>query len=682
VLSATAAFGQDPESELAETPAASTEASSSTRLQEIVVTSQPLPQTLFESAQAVSVLEGAELQERAKTSLGETLAAEPGISSTSFGPGAGRPVIRGLGGDRIRILENGIGSQDVSNTSPDHAVTVDPLLAERIEVIRGPATLMYGTSAVGGVVNVIDERIPEIMPRAPAEGKLAVQGGTVDNFRNSAFSISAPAGPFAVHLDAFASKTDDVEIPGYARTEALRNNGSELEFPEPKGKLPFSSTESQGVGLGTSYIWDKGFFGVAGSLFNTNYGVPNGEENITIDGRRPRIDIRGKVSDPISFIKSMDLKLGLVDYQHTEFEGAEAGTVFTNEGFDGRYEIAHQTMGPFDGVIGFQFQSSEFKAIGEEAFQPPTDTDIFSTFLFEEVELAEPLKLQFGVRLDSNDLKAKDREDIDTGIVSDISRDIFTVSESVGVVWTATENYALALSLAHTERAPAGQELFANGPHIATAAFEIGDPNLDTERSLGLDLNLRKRSGRVTGFVGGFLNRFDNYIGLNQTGEVEDDLPVYRFVSQDADFLGFESRVALHFLGDSEEDHNKEDFSLWIQPDFVRAKDRNTNEALPRIPPFRLRVGVDYNQTGFKSRVEAQRVFKQNRTAGLETETDAYTFLNASVSHLFNLQGQEIELFLRGENLTDEEGRNHVSFIKDIAPLPGRNILAGVRMRF
>ena len=327
VLSATAAFGQDPESELAETPAASTEASSSTRLQEIVVTSQPLPQTLFESAQAVSVLEGAELQERAKTSLGETLAAEPGISSTSFGPGAGRPVIRGLGGDRIRILENGIGSQDVSNTSPDHAVTVDPLLAERIEVIRGPATLMYGTSAVGGVVNVIDERIPEIMPRAPAEGKLAVQGGTVDNFRNSAFSISAPAGPFAVHLDAFASKTDDVEIPGYARTEALRNNGSELEFPEPKGKLPFSSTESQGVGLGTSYIWDKGFFGVAGSLFNTNYGVPNGEENITIDGRRPRIDIRGKVSDPISFIKSMDLKLGLVDYQHTEFEGAEAELV-------------------------------------------------------------------------------------------------------------------------------------------------------------------------------------------------------------------------------------------------------------------------------------------------------------------------------------------------------------------
>ncbi len=681
LLSATS-FALDPKLESDANAEEPQKESLSTRLNEIVVSSQPLPQTLFEHAQPVSVLTGSELQTRAKGSLGETLAAEPGISSTSFGPGASRPVIRGLGGDRIRILENGIGSQDVSNTSPDHAVTIDPLLSESIEVVRGPATLMYGTSAVGGVVNIIDNRIPEIIPASPAEGKIAVQGGTVDNLRNGAMTIDAPVGPFAVHLDAFTRKSDDIEIPGFARTEALRESGDELEFPEPKGKLPFSASASQGVGVGTSYIWDTGFLGVAGSLFNFDYGVPNGEKNITIDGQRPRFDVHGRILDPISFVKSMDLKLGYVDYKHTEFEDGEAGTVFTNKGFDGRYEITHQSFGPVDGVLGFQAQSSQFKADGEEAFQPPTDTDIFSAFLFEEVKLADPLKLQFGVRFDNNDLKASDREDLDSGIISDISRSTNTVSESIGLVWTPVDNYAFALSLAHTERAPSGQELFANGPHIATNAFEIGDPDLDTEKSIGLDLNIRKRSGRVTGFIGGFINRFDNYIGLNATGEEEDGLPIFRFVSQDADFLGFESQVALHFLGETEEEQNEEDLSFWIQPDYVRAKDRDTNDPLPRVPPFRLRTGVDYKKGGFKSRIELQHVFEQDRISDLETETGAYTFLNASVSKEVTVRGQMLEFFLRGENLTDEEGRNHVSFIKDIAPLPGRNVIAGLQLRF
>jgi iron complex outermembrane receptor protein len=649
-------------------------------LDEIVVSSTPLERTLFESAEQVTVLSGRELQTKAQGSLGATLSGELGIASSGFGPGATRPIIRGLGGDRIRVLENGIGTQDVSNTSPDHVVTVDPFLAQKIEVLRGPAALLYGTSAVGGVVNVFDNRIPEELPTAPVSGKAEVRGGTVDRERASIVSLDAPVGSFAFHFDASKRRTDDIDIPGFARTAASRNSGEELEYPEPRGTLPFSATDTDNLTFGTSYIKDSGFLGVAVSEYNSNYGVPNGENDISIDASRKRIDLRGKAFDPVDGVKSMEFKMGIVDYEHTEFEGAEVGTQFKNKGVDTRYEVTHKKLGPLEGVVGFQYQASDFSAVGEEAFQPPTTSNIGSLFLFEEYVASQSVKLQAGGRIDYQDISADGFAPLGSDTARDIGRNFTTFSQSAGVVWTPLEDYAAALSLAHTERAPSGQELFADGPHVATGAFEIGDPDLDTEQSLGIDLVLRKKAGRVTGSIGGYCNRFQNFIGLIPTGETADGLPVYAFESIPATFLGVESQIAYHFL---ESTPSGEDLSFDFQPDYIWAEDRSSGDAIPRIPPFRMKWGLNYSRPDlFTARAEVQQIFRQTRNAPDETEAPAYTFLNLTVSKDIKVSTLPVTMFLRGTNLLNDKAREQTSFIKDVAPLPGANVVAGVQIRF
>ena len=649
-------------------------------LDEIIVSSTPLDRTLFESAEQVTVLSGRELQTKAQGSLGATLSGELGIASSGFGPGATRPIIRGLGGDRIRVLENGIGTQDVSNTSPDHAVTVDPLLAQKIEVLRGPAALLYGTSAVGGVVNIFDNRIPEELPAAPVSGKAEIRGGTVDRERAGVLSLDAPVGSFAFHFDATKRRTDDINIPGFARTTALRNSGEDLEYPEPRGTLPFTGTDTDNLTFGTSYIRDSGFFGVALSEYNSTYGVPNGENDISIDASRKRVDLRGKAFEPFHGVKSMELKMGIVDYEHTEFEGAEAGTQFKSQGVDTRYEIAHKKIGPLEGVIGFQYQYSDFSAIGEEAFQPPTTTTIGSLFLFEEYVASRSVRFQAGGRLDYQDISADGFAPLGSVTARDLGRDFMTLSQSAGLVWTPHEDYAAALSLAHTERAPSGQELFADGPHVATGAFEIGDPEINAEQSLGIDLVLRKKAGRVTGSIGGYCNRFQNYIGLIPTGETADRLPVYAFESLPATFLGFESQIAYHFFGSNP---TGEDLSFDFQPDYVWAEDRRSGEAIPRIPPLRMKWGLNYSRPDLlTARAEVLQIFRQNHNATDETEAPAYTFLNLTVSKDIKISEMQMTMFLRGTNLLNDKGREQTSFIKDVAPLPGANVVAGLQFRF
>ena len=656
------------------------EDSSVQRLPETIVQSGALEQTLFESAQPVTVLSGQELMTRAQTTLGETLSTHPGISSSTFGPGASRPIIRGLGGDRIRILENGIGTQDVSNTSPDHTVTIEPSLVNKIEVVRGPAALLYGTSAVGGVINVFDNRIPEELPDGPVSGTIQARGGTADKERTGVISLNAPAGPFAFHFDAFARQTDDIDIPGFARTEALRESKSELEFSEPKGRLPYSATESDNITAGTSYIRDNGFIGAALSNFTTKYGVPNGEENISIDAERQRVDIRGKLFEPFHYVKDMDLKIGIVEYDHTEFQGPEPGTKFKNDGVDARYEIRHAKIGALEGVLGFQYQHSDFAALGEEAYQPPTESRTASVFLFEEYSYSEPVKFQVGARFDHQSIDAEAYTPPESTTASNASETFPTFSQSAGLVWSFLDDYALAFSLAHTERAPTGQELFANGPHIATAAFEVGDPRLDAERSWGYDVTLRKKSGPVTGSVGIFYNRFSNYIGLIPTGATEDELQVFEYSSLPADFYGFETQIAYHLFGDGDAPEN---LSIDLQPDYVYAENRQAGEPIPRIPPFRVKAGINYSIADFLStRLEAQHVFRQERNAPGETETPQYTLLNAYVTKPLSFQNYDLELFIRGTNLLNEKAREHTSFIKDIAPLPGANVLGGVQLKF
>jgi iron complex outermembrane recepter protein len=681
LLSQSQSFALDEE-EIKQNKNKPSKSTSIVTMDEVLVTSVPLQESLFSSAQPVSVLEDRELKGKVESSLGDTLSSEPGVRSSYFGPGAGRPVVRGLSGDRVKILQNGVGSQDVSNTSPDHAVALEPGVSQKIEVIRGPASLLYGTTAIGGVVNVLDNRIPEELPNSCIDGSVEIRGATNGKERATSNSINSRLGNLALHFDVASRKADEIDIPGFARTKALRDNGPELEFPEPKGKLPYSQNEANTLGIGTSYITEKGFVGLAGSLYNNEYGVPNGEKNISIDGRQPRFYFRTKRYNPLDYVESMDFKFGFNEYKHTEFEDGEVGTVFENRGLDSRYEIQHESILGLEGVLGFQASRAEFSALGEEAYQPPTDTDILSMFMLEKLPVSESFRFELGLRVDGQSTEATNYISSDGEVVDSLDKDFTTFSQSLGAVWNPTEVYAVALSLAHTERAPTGQELFANGPHIATAAFEVGDPTLDRERSLGLDLNLRKKTGLFTGFVGGFFNRFNDYIGLNPNGESEDDFPVYLYQAQDVDYYGFEGKIAIHLLGEEFNEGTVQDLNFYMQPDYVWAEDRNTDNTLPRIPPFRVRTGLEYKDDTFASNIEVLSVLKQNREAEFESETDGYTFLNLGLTKEVTIRGQAVELFLKGENLTNSKGREHVSFIKDVAPLPGANVTSGIRLRF
>jgi iron complex outermembrane receptor protein len=644
-------------------------------VQEIVVESTGMGQTLSDQAQPVTVLAGRELDMKASSSLGDTLASEPGIASGSFGPGAARPVIRGLGGDRIRVLENGVGTQDISAISPDHAVTIESALVDKIEVVRGPASLLYGTSAVGGVVNVFDNRIPEKLPDGPVQGTAEVRGESVSKSRAALVSVTTPVDNVALHFDGFTSKSDDYDIPGYARTEALRES-TPLEYPEPRGVLPWSDTQTDILTGGGSYIFENGFMGAAVNDYKTIYGVPNGEEDVSINAHRRRLDLRGGVRDTGGFIESGSVRAGLVDYDHTEFAQGEVGTKMKSDGFDSRIDLKHADLGGVKGTWGAQGGRNDFSAVGEEAFQPPSVTDTYSLFLLEEVATSDTLTLQAGGRYDWNKV-ATDGFDEDLSS-DDLTREHNLFSQSAGAVWDVATEYSLAWSLAHTERAPNAQELFADGPHVATGAYEIGDPDLAVERSLGNDLALRRTVGAVRGSIGGFYNRFWNYISANPTGGTEDGLPVYAFESVPADFWGFESQVA-YFIDDS----LHRELSFDFQPDYVWARNRDTHDYISRVPPLRMKFGVNYYRSDLlRARLELQHVFEQDKVAEYETTTDAYSMLNIYLSKEVDYNGKIVEVFLKGTNLLGEKARNHVSFIKDVAPLPGASALAGVRINF
>ena len=639
-----------------------------------VITGTPLSRTLFELATPVSVLSDQELTIRTQSTLGETVATLPGVNSTYYGPNASRPVIRGLDGDHIRVLENGIGLIDASATSVDHAVSSDPLTIRRVEVVRGPATLLYGSSAVGGVVNVINNRIPDERIKSAVTGAIEGRYGSADDSKSGSGIIEGGAGNFAYHLDGFTRSTSDLRLPGFARSERLRA-GDPLPAgtEEAHGFLPNSASQSDGGAAGLSYIWDKGHVGASVSGFNTAYGTV-AEPDVTIRLHQRRMDVAGEVDAPSEAINAIKFKLGLSDYRHTEYEGPDAGTVFNNRGYDGRVELMHAPFGRFEGAVGFQSQRSDFSALGDEAFLPPTSTLVNSAFAFEEVNF-DPVRLQFGGRFDYQTVDA----DADPNFGPAAARDFATGSGSAGIVYTFQEHYAAALSVAYTQRAPNYQELYANGPHLATDAFEVGNRRLGLEESLGLDFSLRRKEGRVTGSIGAFYNRFERYIALVPTG-VNDptfQVPIYDYTGVPAEFFGTEAEAVLHLV-----DTAQRKVHLDLRTDWLEARNRATGEPLPRISPLRYGAGMSYEEGGFSARLEALRYEPQSRVAAGETPSAGYTQLNASVSYTTPVGHTTLTLFLRGTNLLNEEERNHVSFLKDLAPLAGRGALAGAQLRF
>jgi len=677
---------------LAQTPPAAPPApahADEVALDELHIVSSPFAQSTGEFSQSATVLTDEALHRRDQPSLGEMLDGLPGVSSTYFGPGASRPIIRGLGGERIRVLSDGLGTIDVSGTSPDHAVSLEPVLSERVEVLRGPSTLLYGSSAVGGVVNVVDDRIPTARAEAPVSGSLEGRYDTGSDGHTGAGSVTGGAGSFAWHASGLWRDNGDVDIPGLAEHHHDEEEGEEEEEEEHvAGTLPNSAIETTSVSLGGAWLGEIGSVGLSFMRFDTLYGVPGhehhhdeeeegGEEGeeaheehggVRIDLAQRRWDFRAERTAPFGIFRSAKLSAAFADYTHSELEGDEVGTRFDTRGAEGRLELLHQPVGPFEGAVGVHYTDVRLEAEGEEAFMPPTDTRNGALFILEELP-TDAVRWQFGARLETQDIDVRDG--------SGLSRDKDALSLSAGGVWSLTEAWALAFSLTRNERIPTAQELFADGPHAATGAYEIGDADLGKEKSTGLDLELRRRIGTVTGSLAVFLNDFDAFIFENPTGETIDELPVYRFVARDAQLYGAEGQITWHA-----HDAQGRGLDVYLLADTVRGTNKTDNTPLPRLPPWRVGLGFASIVGPWTFGAEVRHAFEQDRIAPYEETSDSYTLVSAHVAWNLPLERGGLQLFLRGTNLTDDEARPHTSFLKEVAPLPGRSFALGARWEF
>lgn len=673
-------------------------------LDDFIVTASPFQRNRADLAQATSVLAGSELRQRQQATLGETLSGLPGVNSTHFGPGASRPVIRGLSGDRIKILENGTGTIDASSVSPDHAVSVEPFLIDRIEVVRGPASLLYGSSAVGGAVNLITHRIATERPEAPVTGVFDARGDTAADERafGGLVNVGLDAGKnsaLILHLDGFKRTTDDVSIPGFAESASVREEETEhaLDEGEPvpefaRDTLPNSAIDSRGGAAGVSWVGAESHLGFAYSAFDSLYGVPGhaheGEEGVRLDLRQRRLDVQGETARSFGVFSGARFKLGAANYEHRELEGADVGTIFKNKGYDARGELLHTHERGLGGTFGVQAGQNELEAIGDEAFLPPAQTRNLAAFVFEEFQVGA-FTPQFGARYETQSIDVRDG--------SGRSRDDDAFSLSAGTVWKPVDGWTVGASLTHTDRAPNAQELYADGPHVGTGAYEIGDAMLPREQSLGFELNVRRRVGVVTGEVSVFANKFNGYIYEQATGEVavegatgfdfvdpstlthaeeEEALSVYRFVATDADFVGAEAELTLHL-----HESAARKFDVRTAVDLTRAED-GAGVALPRIPAVRYTTGIDWAAGAWSAGAEYQFTAEQTRVAENEAASDSYGLVSVYAAWRTTAGRQTWEVFVRGTNLTDEEARPHTSFLKDLAPLPGRNVTAGVRWAF
>lgn len=650
----------------------------------ITVTAAGVARGLSEVAQPVDVLGGEDLMLRRQSSLGETLAQQPGVNASSFGQGASRPVIRGLGADRIRILENGLDTGDVSSIGPDHAVSMDPLAAEQIEVVRGPAAVLWGANAIGGVVNIIDGRVPDRPATAPVAATLELELGSNADKRSGAVKLDGGAGRFAWHADLYARDQDDYSSPAKRPVEEDEHHDEPLKEDHDHeeyetGTVENSWAEAAGATIGGSYVTDRGFIGLAIGGYQTEYGIPghhhhhheeepvvlkeehdDEEVGVYADLEQRRVDLHGQLDDPFAHFSAVRLSAGWRDYRHDEIEGDELGTRFENEWAEARLDLVNESILGFDGTLGLQFVNRDFAARGEEAFVQPTDTTKLGAYIFEQTAV-DPVGVQIGLRYDRQDTRSSDPDLPD--------RDFRTWTGSLGVVWAIHDHWSLTASLNRPERAPTPEELYANGPHVATAAFEIGNPELDAEKGQGFDLSLRAEFDRFEATLSAFANRYDNYIYLNETGEEIDGFEVFRFSQDDTEFTGFElhGHVEVLHTGSGH-------FHIGFSYDQVEAEFRDTDEPLPRIPPRRGRLALVFMNDRWDARIEGWWVDDQTRVTEHETATPGYELVNASLAYKLFVGKAVHELVLRGRNLTDEAAYNHVSFLKVAAPLPGRDL--------
>lgn len=692
-------------------------------VEEIIVTS-PFGGRAADTALPIGILSGEEFREKVTNNLGDTLKNEIGIANGSFGPGVGQPIIRGQTGNRVSILQNGVGVSDASNISPDHANGVEAVFAERLEVIRGPATLLYGSGAIGGVVNVIDNRIPERLVEK-TELLIDQSHNSVNDENKTVLRLDTAAGRFGFHLDAFHRESNRVEVDGFAIDEAAVEALEALEAarageePEAEGEDEFDSNtrgfignsdaQAEGATAGFSYVTDRGFFGFSISELENDYGLPPGAhgghheeetgagaeeeageeedvEFVRIDMDQTRYDFKGMLTFTDSWIENIKGSIGLTDYEHKEIEITEdgermVGTRFENDGLESRFTLTHAPVGNWSGVWGLQFSDSEFSALGEEAFIPESDIRDLGLFAVERYT-RNRLTAELGFRVERNEVDPSGRCDFDDT----------STSVSGSLLYDLNADSNIMFGLARSERAPAVEELFSNISsvncgrfadneelvlHAATGLIEIGNPDLDQEVSSNIEIGLRKHSGRFTGELSAYYNEIDDYIFLDLGDEEFEGQSIANYLARDATFKGIEGKVSFNLL---EQPGSNLIFGLF--GDVVRA-DFDSGGDVPRIPPAKLGAELRYFADDWSAHLHLTRVQKQDNVSSLELETDGYTLLSLYADYHLPLGSVgDLTFYLRGDNLLDEEIRNHASFLKNFAPEPGRSMSLGIRFKY
>ncbi len=651
-------------------------------LERFIVTSGLAGKTSSDLAQGTAVLTGEDLRRRTANTLGDTLDATPGVSSTYYGPGASRPIIRGLGGDRIRILQDGIGALDASNISPDHNVAFEPLFARSVEVLRGPTTLLYGSSGVGGIVNVFDNRIPEERFAQPLFGTIEFRGFGAADETTGVAAIGGGTQKVGMQIDALKRHTANLRIPGIARIDA------DAPAVQPSGIVPNSDIATASGSVGLTWFGTAGYVGVAASDYRTEYGVPV-DEPISIAMRQHRLDFAAALTQPFGIFSAARARFGIGDYTHREVaDHTVVNTTFRNQAWEGRLELPHVLAATVKGTVGAQAEHTHFAAIGDEVVTPPFRTGRSAAFAVEEWKHGN-VAVQFGSRVE-HQVVTLGRVSPDLPPVSGFAaydgekKTHIGMSSSLGLLYYPAEGWSAGLAVAYTERLPTAPELFSNGPHGGTAAWEVGTSELRAERSTGVEVSLKKRIGDITGSFSAFVNEFRGFIFEQRLSanaipaEANDDgLTPYQFTAKNARFSGAEAEIAFHLI-----ERKSGGLHLIVSADFVHAEQTVDHEPLPRIPPRRYGVALRFDGTRWRAGIDGRRVERQNRVAPLETPTLGYTLLGADLSYLAGTGQRTCELFVRGGNLNDATARVHTSFLKEFVPLPGRNITTGVRFTF
>ncbi|MFO1246065.1 MAG: TonB-dependent receptor [Ramlibacter sp.] len=646
-------------------PALAQPADPTPNLKAITVTGNPLGATDL-IAPAASYT-GPTLLLRRGATVGETLDGTPGVSSTWFGPNANRPVIRGLDGDRIRILGNGGALLDASGLSYDHAVAADPISIERIEVLRGPGALLYGGSAVGGVVNLIDNRIPR-EPLQGVTGKVDYGLTRGNSGTGAGFMLEGGNDRVAVHADAFSRSAGDMRVP--ATLACTRNGETGLAR-----RICNSASEVRGGAVGGAVFFDQGYLGASVSRYRTDYGTV-AEDEVTIGMKSTRQALEGEWRN-LGVLQSLKFQAGHTDYRHTEFDAGAPGTVFSNKGSDLRIEARHARLGPLEGIVGVQVDNSRFSAVGDAAFAPFSRTRQSAVFVHEELTTGWG-RLSLGVRSEQVRVESFGNPDVARFVPG--SRSFSPTSFALGGLWNLAPGWQLTGNLARTERAPRDYELFADGPHVATAAYEVGNAALTVERASQADVGVQWKQGAHRVSLNAFASRFANYIALESTGNTTDGLPDFAYRAVRARFAGVEASGNLRLLNAGQT------LDLELRADSVRATNEATGQPLSRIAPLRTGATLVWAQGSWGAKLGLDRVARQGRVPVGELATPGYTLWNAAVSWRMKAPGATLLWYARLDNAGNKLAYSATSILTQTAPgkapLPGRSLKLGVQATF